>query len=131
MARFKRPSTLSCIVSRFSIRITVFAVLHSGHSSFGNLLLQRKRAFCSSVPAGKAQPPDAIISPFPTHPGQRLATPLSHALGHADDTLHGLVQRLLYVLQGRGHGDVGNGQGEACPEKGPTARLPLRCTATV
>lgn len=66
-----------------------------------------------------------------THLGQQLAAPLSNPLGDTDDAVHGFIQCLLYVLQGRDHGNVGNGQSDACPENGQAVLLQPRCTLTV
>lgn len=66
-----------------------------------------------------------------THLGQQLTAPQSNPLGDTDDALHGFVQRLLYVLQGRDHGDVGNGQSDVGPENGQAVLLQPRCTLTV
>ena len=72
-----------------------------------------------------------MISSSHTHLGQQLTAPLSNPLGDTDDALHGSVQRLLYVFQGWGHGDVGNGQSDAGPENGQSFLLQFRGTVTV
>lgn len=131
LKRTKGTFTLRFIFSNFSIRITVFIILQSSHCSFLHLFLQSERIFFSSAPSITEESSIWNDSFTHTHLRQQLAAPLSNALGDIDDALHSFVQRLLYVFQGRGHGNVGTGQSDVRPENGQTVLLPLRCTVTV
>lgn len=79
----------------------------------------------------KKQLSHETVSSSHSHLGHWLAAPLSHPLGDRDDALHSFVQCLLDVFQGRHHGNVRNGQSDACPEDRGVVLLHLRCTAPV
>ena len=52
-----------------------------------------------------------------------VLAPLRHALAGGDDALHGLVQALLHLVQGRLHDDVGDGQRGVRAEERPAVLL--------
>lgn len=53
-----------------------------------------------------------------THFGDPFFAPLADTLADAHDAFYSSVESLLHVLQGRHHGDVGDGKGHAGPEDG-------------
>lgn len=92
------------------------------------LFLQHKTVFQLQQ---RNQLPYGTISSQHTYLGQRLSAPLPNPLGDADDTLHSFVQCLLYVFQGRDHGDVGDSQSDVGPENGHAVQLHQGRTSTV
>lgn len=53
-----------------------------------------------------------------THFRDPFFAPLADPLADADDAFHSPVESLLYVLNRRHNGDVGDGEGHAGPEDG-------------